>query len=96
MTKKGQLQFLSFGAFATCCLACSMLGGCRNPGEEGQNQTHTQTTPDNPHQVRQGNVPTPPTADQVSPSSPTAVLGGTSTTQPAMHGNPPSPPPPQR
>ena len=37
-----------------------------------------------------GNVPTPPTADQISPSSPHAVLGGTSKTQPS-DGNAPRP-----
>lgn len=31
----------------------------------------------------QGRVPTPPVADQIEPSSPQAVLGGASTTQPA-------------
>lgn len=52
------------------------LTGCRAP--DGYTAPAARTTP--PHQQR---VPVPPSADEVTPSSPRAVLDGTSTTQPA-------------
>ena len=71
---------------AVTLLTASLALGCRNPGGEGQGQTHTPTTFDN-QKSAQRTVPTPPTADQVDPSSPRAVLGGTST----VHATPGSP-----
>ncbi|MGI4828226.1 MAG: hypothetical protein ACRYFU_08560 [Janthinobacterium lividum] len=64
-------------------IAASPLTGCRNPGAEGQGQTNTPATNDNQKALHPQKVPTPPTADQIDPNSPKAVLGGTSTTSPS-------------
>ena len=64
-------------------VASSAFTGCGNPGSEGQGQTHTPVTPNNQRAAPRQAVPTPPTADQIDPSSPRAVLGGTSTTNPS-------------
>ena len=89
MRMEGQLRASGIAALAGSLLLFSGFAGCRNPGEEGQGQTHTQTTPDNQSRPQQPAVPTPPSADQISPDSPSAVLNGTSTTQPAGPGNQP-------
>ena len=57
------------------------LLGCRNTASQAPPAARST-------QPQQFKVPTPPSADQISPSSPRAVLDGTSTTQPATQPAP--------
>ena len=72
-------------------LASLAVTGCRNPGEEGQGQTHTAVPPNTRQPAQPPNTAAPPSADQVDPSSPRAVLDGTSTTHPATNPTATSP-----
>jgi len=63
-------------------LLAAMAAGCHGDTNQGGGADKGHAVPNgSPQQVHQP-VPTPPTADQVEPSSPQAILGGTSTTQP--------------
>ncbi len=69
---------------ASVLAAILYLTGCRNPA--GNAPPAARSTP-----PRQFYVPKPPSADEISPSSPRAVLDGTSTTQPATQTAPAPP-----
>ena len=75
-------------------LIAALAGGCHGDSNQGGGADKGHAAPaGTPQQVQQP-VPTPPTADQVDPSSPQAVIHGTSTTQPAQGQQ--STPKPQR
>ena len=84
----GRLHAFRFCVTSGGLFAFTLLAGCRNPGEEGQGQTHTAIAPHNHPSQSPANVATPPTEDRIDPSSPKAVLGGTSATQPTASGLP--------
>jgi hypothetical protein len=68
---------------AGCLLVLALaLPGCHgDTAQGGGTDTGHAARQGTPQQVQQP-VPTPPTADQIDPDSPRAVLNGTSTTEP--------------
>ena len=70
---KGWLLYAAFGV-------SSLLAGCHSAGNGAAQQR------DPAPSFHPGRIPTPPTADQIDPNSPAAVLHGTSTTQSQPRG----------
>ncbi len=72
-----------------------LLGGCHGGTTQGGGTDKGQASRPAAQPTAAQPVPTPPTADQISPSSPQAVLDGTSTTQTKAQQNLQSPKVPQ-
>lgn len=74
---RGWVVTVLLAGLLTGCHADTAQGGAQERGSAG-----TSSPKQNPPRQGAGTTPTPPTADQVDPSSPRAVIDGTSTTQP--------------
>lgn len=73
----------------TICLLFSLLltevaAGCHGDTDQGGATDRAHASQPATRAAPAPKVPTPPSADQMDPDSPRAVLNGTSTTQPAM------------
>ncbi len=70
------------GSFVTALVLLFGMTGCHGDTDQGGGTDRGGATKPAARQ-QPPSTSMPPTADQVDPSSPRAVLGGTSTTQPA-------------